>query len=95
MATLGGAEALGLEERIGSLVAGKQADLVMLDVTGPGYQPQHELINHLVYSSDSRDIKLTMVDGAVLMERGRLTTMDLHEVSRRFTDRARRLFDKA
>lgn len=92
MATLGGAEALGLEDRIGSLAAGKQADLVMLDVTGSGYQPQHELLNHLVYSSDSRDIRMTMVDGAVLMERGRLTTLDMDEVRRRFTDRAHRLF---
>ncbi len=91
MATLGGAEALGLEGRIGSLVAGKQADLVMLDVTGPGYQPQHELLNHLVYSSDSRDIRMTMVDGAVLMERGRLMTLDMDRVCRQFALRAQRL----
>jgi len=92
MATLGGAEALGMEDRLGSLKAGKQADLIMIDLTGPAYQPENEMMNHLVYSANSTDVVMTMVDGRILMEKGVLTTMNLPGIMENVTRRAARLF---
>ena len=95
MATLGGAEALGMADMLGSVTVGKKADLIMLDLSGPAYQPENEMMNHLVYSANSTDVVMTMVDGRILMEKGILTTMDLNAVTENFTRRARRLFADA
>ena len=92
MATLGGAQALGMADRLGTVTVGKQADLIMLDLTGPAYQPENEMMNHLVYSANSTDVVMTMVDGRILMENGVLTTMDLDQITKNFTCRAKRLF---
>jgi 5-methylthioadenosine/S-adenosylhomocysteine deaminase len=92
MATWEGARVLGLESQIGSLKAGKQADMIMVDVTGPCYQPPQEMINHMVYSASSRDVEMTMVDGAILMENGKLTTLDLPRITEHFLARVQRLY---
>ena len=51
MGTLYGAEALFLEDRIGTLEPGKKADFITIDLTGPHMQPLHDVESHLVYSA--------------------------------------------
>ena len=79
-ATINGARALGLDSVTGSIEAGKQADLIMLDTSGPRYCPRTGLLNHMVYSGSDADVALTMVAGNVLYEAGRLTFADMDEI---------------
>ncbi|HEY3171706.1 MAG TPA: amidohydrolase family protein [Thermoanaerobaculia bacterium] len=91
MATQGGAEALHMGERIGSLEAGKRADLILLDVSGPNALPLFDPISHVVYSARSDAVETVIVDGAVLMDRRRLRTFDTEEIRNRVTRFGRRI----
>jgi 5-methylthioadenosine/S-adenosylhomocysteine deaminase len=79
-ATIYGAKVLGMEHAIGSIEAGKQADIVILDTSGPRYCPQTDLLNHFVYSGCDADVVFTMVAGHVLYENGRITFADMDEI---------------
>lgn len=76
MATIDGARTLGLEHEIGSLEAGKKADLVLFDpYESPKAIPMHNPVSTLVYSSSLKNIVGVMIDGRVVMENGGLTTV--------------------
>jgi len=62
-ATLGGARALGLDDAIGSLEAGKEADLAVIDLTHDAQDPVSDIYAALVFSSNARDVKTTIVAG--------------------------------
>jgi 5-methylthioadenosine/S-adenosylhomocysteine deaminase len=81
MATIGGARALGLDAEIGSLEAGKRADLMIvnLDCLHSTPRPQN-LASAIVYSAQATDVQTVMVDGRLLMRDRRLLTMDEREV---------------
>ncbi|WP_329215796.1 amidohydrolase [Streptomyces sp. NBC_01485] len=76
MATIEGARALGLGERLGSLEAGKRADLIVLDLAAPHLRPRHDPWSTLAYAAHSADVRDTVVDGRVLMRDRKLTTLD-------------------
>ncbi|MEU5769151.1 amidohydrolase [Streptomyces asoensis] len=76
MATIGGARALGLGDRLGSLEAGKRADLIVLDLDAPHLRPRHDPWSTLAYAAHSPDVRDTVVDGRVLMRDRGLTTLD-------------------
>jgi 5-methylthioadenosine/S-adenosylhomocysteine deaminase len=78
MATLGGARALGLEDRIGSLEPGKQADLIALDLEEIGWAPQsgQDVYTALVYSVTGMHVRDVMVAGRWLYRNGAWTTID-------------------
>jgi 5-methylthioadenosine/S-adenosylhomocysteine deaminase len=82
MATMGGAEALHLEDQIGSLEAGKRADLIVVDLSGPNAVPLFDPASHLVYSARSDAVQTVIVEGKVLMERRRVRTIDVESVRR-------------
>lgn len=65
MATVHGAKAMGLT-KCDTLVKGKQADLIMIDLQKPNMQPQHNLIKNLVYSGNVSNVKMTMIAGKIL-----------------------------
>ncbi|GAB5414831.1 MAG: TRZ/ATZ family hydrolase [Congregibacter sp.] len=77
MATLGGAEALGMDAEIGSLRIGKQADIIAVDLSGPGTQPVHNPISQLVYATTGAEVTHSWVAGKPLLEDRRLLTIDL------------------
>ena len=79
-ATLGSARVLGLADRIGSLEAGKRADLIAVDLDRPETQPVYNPISQLVYSASGNQVSHAWVDGRLLLEQGRLTTLDLDAV---------------
>src|SRR2546429_9799418 len=62
-ATLGGARALGLENQIGALAEGMQADITAVSLSGAHQQPAHDPADALVFSSSGQDVLLTMVAG--------------------------------
>ncbi|MGW0570634.1 MULTISPECIES: amidohydrolase [Streptomyces] len=76
MATIEGARALGLGDHLGSLVAGKRADLIVLDLGGPHLAPRHDPWSTLAYAARAEDVRDTLVDGRVLMRGRTLTTLD-------------------
>ena len=80
MATLGGAGAAGMADRLGSLTPGKLADLVMFDFGRPHLTPHTNPLGTLVHTGQGRDVELVMVNGAVLVENGLPTQVDMAEV---------------
>ncbi|MCL7743501.1 TRZ/ATZ family hydrolase [Guyparkeria hydrothermalis] len=84
MATLGGARAYGLDDRIGSIEPGKRADLVAVNLDEPETQPVFDPVSTLVYSASRRQVSDVWVDGHALLRGGRLRQLD----SRAIIDRA-------
>ena len=68
MATIQGAAALGLDGYIGSLEAGKKADLVLFDTRRAEWQTLFNPVNNLVYNADGRSVHTVMVDGKIVVE---------------------------
>ncbi len=82
MATLGGARALRLEDRVGSLEVGKDADLVAVDLGGPESAPVYNPISQIVYSASRQQVRHVWVAGRHLMNDRALTTVDVTAVTR-------------
>ncbi|HYX81452.1 MAG TPA: amidohydrolase family protein, partial [Gemmatimonadales bacterium] len=96
LATLGGARAVGLETEIGSIEAGKCADLVVLDLDGPHAQPEDaDLISRIVYSARATDVRHVIVDGRVVVKGGELQTGNVAEIRGEANHAARQLRAKA
>jgi 5-methylthioadenosine/S-adenosylhomocysteine deaminase len=83
MATLGGARALGIEHEIGSLVAGKKADLIALDLNEIGWGPARaqDIYTALVYGISGMHVTDTMVNGQWLLRDRAWTTLDYRKAS--------------
>jgi len=82
-ATLGGARALGLDDHIGALAKGMQADLTVVSLSGPHQQPAGDPVATLVFSSSGRDVLLTMVAGKEVYRDGRVDGVDEVEMGAR------------
>ncbi|MBE0428588.1 MAG: amidohydrolase [Thermoleophilia bacterium] len=76
MATLGGARAMRMDDRIGSLEPGKQADMIAVDIKFNHFTPVHDPYSALVYGANQEDVFFTMVDGRVVYDRKVLKTLD-------------------
>jgi 5-methylthioadenosine/S-adenosylhomocysteine deaminase len=88
MATLGGARALGLADEIGSLEAGKKADLIALDLDEIGWSPSggQDVYAALVYSVTGQHVRDVMVDGHWLFRDNQWTTLDYAQARRDLDD---------
>ena len=82
MATLGGAKALGLEDEIGSLEIGKQADIIIIDCQKPHLFPAYHPVSHLVYAANGADVRDVLVAGKLLMQNRKLLTLDIEAIMR-------------
>ncbi|MDL2275581.1 amidohydrolase [Desulfosarcina sp. OttesenSCG-928-G10] len=80
MATIDGASAIGMADRIGSLEVGKQADIIVVDTKKPHLTPCFDPVSHLVYAATSADVRHVLVDGKLLLRDRRLLTVDMAEV---------------
>ena len=76
MATLRGAEALLLDREIGSLEPGKRADLVLYDLDTPEWHPLLNPVNNLVYAATGASVRTVLIDGRIVLDEGRFTTLD-------------------
>ncbi|MDT3435784.1 5'-deoxyadenosine deaminase [Haloarcula sp. 1CSR25-25] len=79
MATRNGAKAAGFDE-LGAIREGWRADIVGLDTDLTRATPLHDVLSHLVFAAHGDDVRFTMVDGNVLMERGEVTSIDAEAV---------------
>jgi len=80
MATIRGARALGLDQVIGSLETGKKADLIIIDTNKPHLTPMYNPVSHLVYAAIGSDVTTSIINGTVVMEGGKIKTMDINAV---------------
>ena len=80
MATIQGARALGLDKFIGSLENGKKADLIIIDTHKPHLTPMYNPVSHLVYAAMGSDVRTSIINGTIVMEDGKLKTMNLKNV---------------
>ena len=79
MACSGGALAMGLKD-CDVLAAGKKADLAVIDLMQPNMQPLHNIAKNLVYAGTKQNVVMTMVDGKILYENGKFSTVDAGEI---------------
>lgn len=90
MATLNGARALGLETEIGSLIPGKSADVIAVDLGQPETEPVYHPLSQLVYAASRRQVSDVWIAGQRVLRNRHLTTLDLAETlqrARRWRDR--------
>lgn len=99
-ATIDGAKVLGIDDRVGSLEEGKDADLIMLDLSRPPLapvllKPARNLVPNLVYAETGRSVTMSMVAGSVIYEDGRFTNVDADEIHRQLLESSARLQEAA
>ena len=82
MATSGGARVLGMGNLIGSIEAGKLADIIILDMNQPHLTPLYNPYSQLVYAARGADVKTSIINGKIVMENRRLLTIDLENAMR-------------
>jgi 5-methylthioadenosine/S-adenosylhomocysteine deaminase len=93
MATVGSASLLGIAHEVGTLEAGKKADIMLIDLRKPHLQPVHNLASLLACSAVGADVDTTIVNGRVLMRGRRLLTIDEDELFAQVSKRARRIVE--
>lgn len=91
LATIGGARALKLDHLIGSLEAGKAADLIFLDTKAPNIQPIYDPYSAIVYAAHPHNITLTMVSGRILMQDRKMKTLDQEQILEQVRKQTRRI----
>ncbi len=81
MATIKGAEALGLDSEIGSIEVGKKADIILIDTDSANMVPDSSsLSSNIIYSANGSNVDTTICNGKILMENKKLTVLDEQEI---------------
>ncbi|OFX49882.1 MAG: hypothetical protein A2046_16195 [Bacteroidetes bacterium GWA2_30_7] len=91
IATIGGAKALGLDKKIGSLEVGKLADLIIIDLNKPHLIPLYNIYSQIVYSVDGSDVETVIINGKIIMKENKIITIDEKEVLSKFKEFAENL----
>lgn len=93
MATIRGARAIHLDKEIGSLEAGKRADLIIVGMSGAHQTPLYNVYSHLVYATKASDVETVMINGRIVMQNRRVLTVDERAVrakANEYRDRIRK-----
>lgn len=80
MATIDGAKVIGLEKEIGSLEAGKKADLITISLNKPHLSPIYDPYSHLIYCANGADVADVIVNGKIIMKNRQVKTMDEEKI---------------
>jgi cytosine/adenosine deaminase-related metal-dependent hydrolase len=92
-ATVGGGEALGRED-IGRVAVGAKADLVLVDLEHPAMHPLRDPLRSLVHTAGARAVRDVYVDGRLVVEAGRVLTLDLERAGRELDVIQARAFER-
>ena len=95
MATVRGARAMGMDFDIGSIEVGKKADLVFIDLKKPHLTPFRNIVSNIVYSAMGSDVDTVMVDGKLLLRRGKSLTLDAERIMGEAQRRQNELISKS
>jgi 5-methylthioadenosine/S-adenosylhomocysteine deaminase len=71
-----------MEEEIGSLAVGKKADIIILDLDRPHWQPIYNIVSHLVYTAMGADVRHVIINGQIIMKDRQILTLDIEEISK-------------
>ena len=91
MATSGGARAIGLSDKVGTLAVGMRADVIQVSFDDVHFVPIFDVISHLVYVADEQDVASVTVDGKLLMHDGEFLTIDTGRVATEAAELAGRI----
>ncbi len=91
MATVNGAKAVGMEDKLGVIKEGALADIILVDISKPHHRPRHNLISSLVYCAKPSDVVLTMVAGEVVVKDGALVKHDIEQICADVESRSERI----
>ncbi|MBW1691097.1 MAG: amidohydrolase [Deltaproteobacteria bacterium] len=80
MATRGGARLMGIEDRVGTIEAGKKADIIIVDANTPHMVPLYHPFSQIVYSATGGDVRDVIINGTILYRDRRFTALDVDEV---------------
>ena len=80
MATINGAKALGLNEKIGSIEEGKCADIIILNMNTPLVQPINNIFAEIVYNAKGTDVETTIINGKIVMENRKINCLNEGEI---------------
>lgn len=80
LSTIGGASALHMEDKIGSLTVGKEADVIIVSTDHPRMYPIYDPYTVLVYSAQASDVRSTFVGGRMVYDRGNYMTLDKEQI---------------
>ncbi|MEM1604344.1 MAG: amidohydrolase [Zestosphaera sp.] len=94
MATIRGAEALGLSDKVGSIEVGKRADLITIKYWDPKLMPMNDPISHVVFAANGSHVQDVIVDGKIIMKNRNVLTLDEDEVLREVELRSSELFKR-
>jgi len=97
MATMGGARSIGMDREIGSLEAGKKADIILVDLDTPWCRPVRtdNLPSNLVYNATGSDVTDVIVDGRIVVREKKVTIVDAPAVLKETQERAERIWARA
>ena len=90
MATIGSAHALGFDD-VGTLAAGFRADIVFLDAGHVNYLPLNDAVNQIVHAEDATAVRSVMIDGRLVVDEGRVTTVDVARLAAQASETVERL----
>ena len=80
LGTIKGAELLQWNQEIGSLEVGKKADMILIDINQPQLTPMYNPYSHLIYAMNGSEVQTVIINGRIVMENRKLTTIDEEEV---------------
>jgi 5-methylthioadenosine/S-adenosylhomocysteine deaminase len=95
MATIDGARSLGLDAEIGSIEVGKRADIVIMDFLRANTTPVHYPASTLVYSASNANVETVIVNGGIVLENGRMLTVDEDSILKLGQEKAQALMYRA
>ena len=93
MATIKGAEVLGIDSEVGSLEVGKRADIIIINTNKPHLCPIHNIYSTLAYSVSGDDVETSIIDGNIVMENRVIQNVDEAEILTECNRVTRRLFN--
>lgn len=94
LATIRGAETLGMQKEIGSIELSKKADLQVIDLNDPHLTPTLDITSSLVRYGSTTSVKTVIVDGNIVKEAGTITTLDAHKYLSRAQELCERTWDE-
>ena len=93
MATINGAKLLGLDDKIGSIEVGKEADIIIVDISenldNIKMLPNKNIVSNLVYNTEGRCVDTTIINGEILMENREIKFIDAEEIIEKFSRKTR------
>jgi 5-methylthioadenosine/S-adenosylhomocysteine deaminase len=94
MATIDGAQALQMDDQIGSIETGKRADLTLIDLRSPNMTPTNDVVKQIVCSCTPASIWSVVVDGKLVLDRGEFKLLDEEKIINEARSRAANLIQR-